>query len=58
MDRILNFDEVDTSWYDNIDDEIGLFWEDDEIREGYDPNYRPETCKHMKIPHHEEVHAK
>lgn len=57
MDRALNFDEVDTSWFDNIDDEIGLFWENDEIEEKFDPNYQPERYKHLKIPTHKEYHT-
>jgi len=43
------FDEVDISDYDVIDDEIGLYWEDDEIEEKFDPDYPPEKYKHLKI---------
>ena len=58
MNRILDFDEVDTSWRDFIDDEISLFWENDEIEEKFDPDYPPEKYKHLKPPTHREFHTK
>lgn len=58
MERILEYDEIDTSWYDNIDDEIGLYWENDEIEEKFDRDYPHEQFKHLKVATHREIHAK
>ena len=48
MERPLAFDEVDVSLNDDKDDEISLFWEDDEIEEKPDPSFLHEN-KHLNI---------
>ena len=48
MERILEFDEVEIPWFGEIDDEISLFWENDEIEEKSNPEF-PEMYKHLQI---------
>lgn len=58
MNKSIAFDEVDLSSYEVIDDEIGLYWEDDEIEEKFDPDYPPERYKHLKIIQRNVIHAR
>jgi len=58
MDRILAFDEIEPSWFDIIDDEISLLWENDEVEDRNDLDYPLEKYKHLKVFHKKEIHTK
>ena len=58
MDTIIRFDEVDLTNVEEVDDEISLFWDNDEIEEKFDPDYPHENYRHLKIPQHRITRAK
>ena len=57
MEYVLDFDEVEIPWFGEIDDEIGLFWENDEVEEKRNPDF-PKTYKHLQIVTKNRIQAK
>jgi len=57
MERTLAFDEVDVSLFDDKDDEISLFWENDEIEDKLDPVFIHQN-KHLNIVSKRKVHTR
>lgn len=57
MEYVLDFDEVEIPWFGEIDDEIGLFWENDEVEEKRNPE-SSEMYKHLQIVTKNRIQAK